>query len=137
MKYKYKILIVDEEEEVLCTLKKNVEQQGYEVDTTRSSTIAFEKIKNEKYHIVLIDIEMPELDGLELLREIKKYDPMTQIIMMTEDSTMDRILSSLEYGANDYIYKPLNSAEYVMTVIDYSVQKLERWREAIIQIVRR
>jgi len=56
--------------------------------------------------------------------------------MMTDGSTMDSILKSLEYGANDYIYKPLKSAEYVLNVIDYSVQKLERWREAIIQLVK-
>ena len=136
MKYKYKILIVGDEEEASCTLKKHLEQEGYRVETTRSATDAFEKIKSDKYHIVLIDIVMPQIDGLELLSQIKKYDPMTQIIMMTEYSTMDKILSSLEYGANDYIYKPLKSAEHVMNVIDYSVQKLERWRAAILQIVK-
>ncbi|MCB2306203.1 response regulator [Clostridium estertheticum] len=136
MKYKYKILIVDEQDKVLATLKKYLEQEGYKVETTQSAAEAFEKIKSDKYHIVLIDIAMPEIDGLQLLREIKKYDPMTQIIMMTENSTMDKILSSLEYGANDYINEPLKSTEYVISVIDYSVQKLERWRAAIIQIVK-
>ena len=136
MKYKYKILIVDEKEEALATLKGHLEQEGYKVETTKSALEAFEKVKRDKYHIVLIDIAMPEMDGLQLLREIKKYDPMTQIIMMTESSTMDKILSSLEYGANDYIYEPLKSIEYVTSVIDYSVQKLERWRAAIIQIVK-
>jgi len=135
MNYKYKILIVDDEEEVLDTLKKHLEQEKYKVETTISDD-ALEKVKSDKYHIVLIDIVMPQMDGLELLREIKKYDPMTQIIMMTEGSTMDSILKSLEYGANDYIDKPLKSAEYVLNVIDYSVQKLERWREAIIQLVK-
>jgi len=136
MKYKYKILIVDKEEEVLRTLRKHLDMEGYKVETIKSSVHAFEKIKNNKYHIVLINIEMPEMDGIGLLREIKKYDSMTQIIMMTEHSTMDKILSSLEYGANDYIYKPFKSDEHVMNIIDHSVQKLERWREVIIQIVK-
>ena len=136
MKYKYRILIVDKEEEIICTLKKHLEQEGYKVETTKSAIDAFEEVKCNKYHIVLIDIAMPEMDGLQLLREIKKYDSMTQIIMMTEHSTLDKILSSLEYGANDYIYKPFKSDEYVMNIIDHSVQKLERWREAIIQIVK-
>ena len=135
MKNKYKILIVDEEEVVLCTLKKHLEQEGYIVETTQSGTNAFEKVRSDKYHIVLINVVMPEMDGLELLKEVKKYDPMTQIIMMTECSTMDKILSALEYGANDYIYKPLENVEYVMSVIDHSIQKLERWREAIVQII--
>ncbi len=55
--------------------------------------------------------------------------------MTAEQSTMEKILSSLEYGANDYIQKPFNSVEHVIQVIEYSVQKLERWRECIIQIV--
>jgi DNA-binding NtrC family response regulator len=136
MRNKYRVLIVCEKENVLCALANQMEQEEYNVETTRSATDALEKIKNDKYHIVLVDIKLPQMDGIELLREIKKYDPMAQIIMMTENSTMDKILSSLEFGANDYIYKPLESKEKVMNVIDYSVQKLERWREAIIQIVK-
>lgn len=136
MNFKYNVLIIDEEEQVLCVLKKLLQQKDYTVETSESATNAFEKVKSEKYHIVLIDIEMSEMDGLELLRKIKKYDPMTQIIMMTENSTMDKILSSFEYGANDYIYKPLENTELAMNLIGYSAQKLNRWREAIIQIVK-
>jgi len=136
MKYKYKVLIVDDEEEILCTLKKLLEQETYVVETTRSSVDAFEKIKSDKYHIVLIDTDMPEMNGIELLKEIKSYDALAQVIMMAGNSTMEKILSSLEYGANDYIQKPFTSMEHVMQVIDYSVQKLERWRQSIIQIVK-
>jgi len=136
MKYKYKVLIVDDEEEILCTLKKLLEQETYVVETTRSSVDAFEKIKSDKYHIVLINTDMPEMNGIELLKEIKSYDALAQVIMMAGNSTMEKILSSLEYGANDYIQKPFTSMEHVMQVIDYSVQKLERWRQSIIQIVK-
>ncbi|MBC7961029.1 MAG: response regulator [Vallitaleaceae bacterium] len=136
MKHKYNILIVDDEEEVLSELKKSLDLEGYNVDTSFSAACALEKVKRNKYHIVLTDIIMPHMDGLELLREIKKYDPMTQMIMMTESSTMDKILNSLEYGANDYIVKPMITPEVVTNVIDYSVQKLERWRSAFVQIVQ-
>jgi len=133
---KYKVLIVDKEEKVLCTLKKILEQETYIVETVQSTVDALEMVKSDKYHIVLIEIDMPDMNGIELLKEIKNYDALTQVIMMTEHSTMEKILSSLEYGANDYIPKPFNSIEHVMQVIDYSVQKLERWRESIIQIVK-
>jgi DNA-binding NtrC family response regulator len=136
MKYKYKVLIIDQDEEVLCSLKKLLEKEGYIVETIVSATNALEKVKSNKYHIVLIGIEMTELDGVELLKEIKNYDSMTQVIMMTMYSSIDKILRSLEYGANDYLYKPLDNIEYVINVIDYSAQKLNRWREAIIQIVK-
>ncbi|HHW00992.1 MAG TPA: response regulator [Clostridiaceae bacterium] len=136
MKNKYKVLIVDKEEEILHTLKEFLEQETYTVETTRSSVDAIEKIKSDKYHIVLIDTDMPEMNGVELLKEIKSYDALTQVIMMSGHSTMEKILSSLEYGANDYIQKPFTNMDHVMQVIDYSVQKLERWRQSIIQIVK-
>ena len=136
MKYKYKVLIVDDQEEILCALKKLLEQETYAVETTQSAISAFEKVKGDKYHIVLIDTDLPEMNGIELLKEIKSYDALTQVIMMSGHSTMEKILSSLEYGANDYIQKPFTSMEHVMQVIDYSVQKLEQWRQSIIQIVK-
>ena len=125
MKEEYKVLIVDEDEVVLSSLEKLLKQEGYSVVTTQSTEKAFEKIKAQKFHIVVTNIVMPQMDGIELLKEIRKYDPMTQIIMMTEHSTMDKVLSSLEYGANDYIYKPFKSEEFVIDVIKYSIQKLE------------
>ncbi|WP_373484603.1 response regulator [Acetobacterium sp.] len=138
MKSRYKILIVDnvENEEVVSLLKENLEQEGYGVDACLSATEALEKVKSTKYHIVLTAIVMPQMDGLELLREIKKYDSLAQVIMMTEFSTMARILSALEFGANDYILKPYKSTEYVLEIIQYAVKKLERWRAAFIEIVQ-
>lgn len=136
MKEKYKVLLVDDEEDILLTLKKHLELEGYVVDTAQNGIIALEKVKRDKYHIVLTDIVLPEMDGIELLREIKLYDALTQVIMMTRCSTMEKILSSLELGANDYLQKPFKSLEHVVQVIGYSIQKLDRWREAMIQIVQ-
>jgi DNA-binding NtrC family response regulator len=136
MKKKYKVLIVDDEEGIIFTLKKHLELEGYTVDSATGAVEAFNKVKNDKYHVVLTDIVMPEMDGVELLKEIKRYDALTQVIMMTGYSTMDKTLSCLEYGANDYILKPFNSIEQVISIVDYSIQKLERWRESIIQIVK-
>ncbi|WHH61365.1 response regulator [Petroclostridium sp. X23] len=136
MKQKYKILIVDDEEGIVGSVKNHLKLEGYTVDTAHNAAEAFEKVKKDKYHIVLTDIVMPEMDGIELLREIKSYDALTQVIMMTGYSTMDKTLSSLEFGANDYILKPFKSVEHVIRIIDYSVQKLERWRESITHIVK-
>lgn len=136
MNERYNILIVDDEDEMGSLLKKQLEQEAYIVDTSLAADDALEKIQNKKYHIVVIDIVMPNIDGIELLIAIKQYDPMTQVIMMTESSTMDRILKSLEYGANDYMLKPFKSEDYFLATINHSVQKLERWRDAFIQIVQ-
>lgn len=136
MNNQYKILIVDDDKAVGNLLKEYFKSQEYAVDTSLSAVEALEKVKNTKYHIVMIDIEMPQMEGIELLKRLKKYDPMTQIVMMTESSTIDKILRSLEYGANDYIIKPFKSEDSVLTMIDHSVKKLERWRDAFIQIVQ-
>ncbi len=136
MKQKYKVLIVDDEEGIICTLKNHLKLEGYTVDTAQSAAEAYCKVKGDKYHIVLTDIVMPEMDGIELLKEIKSFDALTQVIMMTGYSTMDKTLRSLEYGANDYILKPFKSIEDVIHIIDYSIEKLERWRESIIQIIK-
>lgn len=136
MKHKYKVLIVDQEETPSGPLKALLEQEDYGVETTGSAMDALEKIKGEKYHIVLIDVGKDEMNGIELLKEIKSYDALTQVIMMAKESTMEKILTSLEYGANDYILKPFESVTPILEVIDLSVQKLERWREAIIHVVQ-
>ncbi|MEW6621988.1 MAG: response regulator [Bacillota bacterium] len=135
MKYKYKILIVDGQEDALLLLKNLLEKEDCEVEAARNAEDAFEKIKNSKYHIAFIDADVPDMGGIELLKEIKSYDALTQVIMTAGHSTMEKILTSLEYGASDYITKPFKSMEHVMQAVDYSMQKLERWREAVIHAV--
>lgn len=131
MKEEYKILIIDDEEEILLSLKKNLILEGYNVETCNDSMEALEMIKNNKFHIVITDIVMPNMNGIDLLKATKAYDALTQVIMMTGYSTMEITIQSLEFGANDYILKPFKSIEYIIEIIDYSIQKLERWRESI------
>ncbi|NRW83842.1 response regulator [Clostridium beijerinckii] len=101
------------------------------METCNDSVKALEMIKNNKFHIVITDIVMPNMNGIDLLKAAKSYDALTQVIMMTGYSTMEITIQSLEFGANDYILKPFKSIEYIIEIIDYSIQKLERWRESI------
>jgi DNA-binding NtrC family response regulator len=135
MKGNYKILIIDDEDEILLSLKKNLMLEGYNVETCNDSVKALEMIKNEKFHIVLTDIVMPNMDGVEVLKAAKAYDALTQVIMMTGYATMEMTIQSLECGANDYILKPFKSIEFIIEIIEHSIKKLERWRESIRDIV--
>jgi DNA-binding NtrC family response regulator len=135
-KRNYKILIVDDEDNILDALKKNLMLEGYKVDVSNNPSTALKKITNDKYHIVISDIIMPEFDGIELLKKIKDYDALTQVIMMTGYSTMDKTIQSLENGANDYILKPFKSIDYVIEIINLSIDKLERWRDSIRGILK-
>lgn len=135
MKDKYKVLVVNREEELPELIHEFQQTEAYKIDIITSAIEAYEKIRKEKYHIVLIDIDIPDKNGLELLQEIKNYDSLTQIIMTTKHSTMDKILSSLEYGANDYIVNPFRNSKDTDDIINYSIDKLERWRKAILNII--
>jgi CheY-like chemotaxis protein/HPt (histidine-containing phosphotransfer) domain-containing protein len=132
----YNIMILDDETAILDLLKRTFELAGYkQVETYTEPAKALEMFKKRKYHIILADIIMPEIDGIEVLKKVKEYDPLTQIIIMTGYSTMDRTFTCLELGANDYILKPFKSIDYVLETVDYSIKKLERWREAIKGII--
>lgn len=128
----YNIMILDDEEAATALLKTKLELAGLNrIDTFTDPVQAIAMFRNKKYHILLTDMDMPEMDGIEVLRKVKQFDPMTQVIMMTGNSTIDRTLTCLELGANDYVLKPFKSDENILEVIEYSMKKLERWKEAI------
>lgn len=136
MKNKYNILIVDNDKNELSAIKKFLKKEIYNIDTTISALDALIQVKNDKYHIILLNIDTSDMDGIELLKEIKKYDAMSQVIVMTNNSTMDKIFTCLELGANDYISNPCDNTQNVMNIIKCSVEKLERWRNSVIEIVK-
>ena len=128
---KNRVLIVDDEETITLLLKTIIEKDGYLVDMANSATYALFLINRQKYHIVLSDILMPDMDGLELLREIRKQDPMIQVVMMTAGVTMSKTLTALELGAADFLLKPLDMEE-VMLVIRLCGAKLKRWQGVLL-----
>lgn len=127
---KNKVLIVDDEEAMTLLLKMVIEKDGYLVDVANSAAEALLLINRRKYHIVLSDIIMPDMDGLELLREVRKKDPLIQVVMMTASASMNRTMTALELGAADFILKPFDM-EQVLLVIRLCGAKLKRWQGAI------
>ena len=124
---KFKVLIVDDEQDVAVVLEEFLRMEGYEVSSTTSPIEALAMIKKQKYHIVLSDIMMPNMDGIEFLQQVKQYDALTQVIMMTGYSTMDKTMRCLEAGANDYILKPFKNLGELVAIIKLSEDKLKRW----------
>ena len=130
-------MVIDDETGILDLLKRIFTLAGYDkVDTFSNPVEAIEVFKEKKYHIVLTDIVMPEMDGIDVLKKVREYDPLTQVIIMTGYSTIEKTLACLECGANDYILKPFKSNDYIVEMIDDSIKKLERWREAIKGIIK-
>ena len=115
-----RILVVDDEIEVCNSLKRflSIKGKGYEVDTANSGKEAVRKVKENRPHIVLLDIIMPGMSGIDTLKEIKKIDPNIGVIMATAVADEEIAKRALQLGAYDYILKPfdLNYLETVLMV---------------------
>src|SRR3989339_2068325 len=103
---KKKLIIVDDEINLLQTLQFIFEDNGFEVTMANSGIEAVEMIKKNNYDLALLDINMPEMDGLETFRKIKEMSPGTAVIMMTGSKDNIQIRKSLEEGAYTGGYKP-------------------------------
>ncbi len=102
------VLLVDDEEGIRKVLGISLRDMGYVVDTAENGLEALSLFEKEKHAIVLTDIKMPHLDGIELLRRIKEIHPDTEVIMITGHGDIDLAIMSLKNEATDFITKPIN-----------------------------
>ena len=102
-----KILVVDDEKSILLLLKEALTQWGYQVTTAASAVEGLELLKNGLYDAIISDIRMPDMSGLDLLREIRKQDETIEVVMMTGYPTIASAVQALKEGAYDYLSKPL------------------------------
>ncbi|MEK6732755.1 MAG: response regulator [Candidatus Omnitrophota bacterium] len=112
-----KILVVDDELVICNMLKKFLAIKGYEVSTVLSGEEAIKKVKEEKLHFVLLDIRMPGMDGIEVLKRIKEINKNIPVVVMISAVNDNAIATKcIEMGAVDYITKPLG-LEYLENVL--------------------
>ncbi len=105
----FKLLLVDDEEGIRKVLKITLESAGYEVLPAPDGETGLDIFIREKPDIVITDIKMPGIDGIELLKRIKNLNPETEVIMITGHGDMDLAVKSLQYEAADFITKPIDS----------------------------
>jgi two-component system NtrC family response regulator len=110
------ILIVDDEKNYLLVLSVVLEEEGYEVLTTASSLEALEILKSSDVDLVLTDMKMPGMDGIEVLEQIKTRDPELPVIMMTAHGTVDKAVEAMQKGAYSYILKPFDNERLTLYV---------------------
>lgn len=107
---KKKVAIVDDEVSILEMLERFLlRSEKFDIKTFSDPTVAMSEIKSDPYDLILLDIMMPQMDGIEFLEQIKKLQPNSKIIMMTAYSTMDKVIDSNKIGADDYVTKPFIS----------------------------
>lgn len=122
MKPKAKILVVDDEPGIRDWLSFELNQQGYMVSTAANGNVGLEKIRQEKFALAIIDIMMPEMDGITFLGHLKQIDQDIEAIMTTGFGTMETAVESLRKGAYDYINKPFNVDE-ISLVVEKALEK--------------
>jgi two-component system response regulator AtoC len=113
---KLSILIVDDEEDILNVLKLILTKEGYQVDTALDGKQALQLFRKNSYDIVLTDLKMPEIDGMELLERIKEIRPETEVLIMTAYASVESAVLAMKKGAADYIVKPFLNEDVKMRV---------------------
>lgn len=105
-----RVLVVDDEKMIVKGLKFSLEQEGMQVECAYDGEEALEKAQNEEFDIILLDIMLPKLDGMQVCQMIREFSSVPIIMLTAKGDDMDKILG-LEYGADDYITKPFNILE--------------------------
>ncbi|OGQ97899.1 MAG: hypothetical protein A2505_05205 [Deltaproteobacteria bacterium RIFOXYD12_FULL_55_16] len=112
------ILVVDDQPTVVYSLKRLLQMEGYQIITAENGKEAIELAARHKPDLVIMDVRMPGLDGLDALARIKTDQPQTQVIMMTAYSTIDKAIAAMKLGAFDYLAKPFDNKELLSRVRD-------------------
>ena len=110
-----KILVVDDERPISDIIKFNLTKEGYEVVTAFDGREALEQFEAEKPDLVILDLMLPELDGLEVAKEIRKTSHTPIIMLSAKDSEFDKVIG-LEIGADDYVTKPFSNRELLARI---------------------
>ena len=105
-----RVLVVDDEKLIVKGIRFSLEQEGMEVDCAYDGEEALEKAREKEYDMILLDIMLPKLTGLEVCQQIREFSSVPIIMLTAKGEDMDKILG-LEYGADDYITKPFNILE--------------------------
>jgi two-component system alkaline phosphatase synthesis response regulator PhoP len=112
----HRILIVEDETTLANLISYNLKQKGYSVDVEKNGAQGYQRIITESYHLILLDWMLPEMDGVEVCRKIRRHGVSTPIIMLTAKSTEEEIIEGLNAGADDYISKPFSVGELMARV---------------------
>lgn len=106
-----RILIVEDERELLQDIAKGLTLKGYAVDQADNGTLGCQLAIDEAYDLIVLDLNLPGMDGFSLLKELRQERPQTKVLILSANSELDSKLSGFELGASDYLTKPFHFAE--------------------------
>ncbi|MDA3895949.1 MAG: response regulator [Desulfobacteraceae bacterium] len=110
------ILVIDDESVICNACHLILSEKGYMVERQLTGKSGLDALKSGQYHIVMLDMMLPDMDGMDILKMIKKEKPETCIIIMTGYSTVSNAVKAMKFGAYDYLAKPFTDDELVSAV---------------------
>jgi YesN/AraC family two-component response regulator len=128
---KVRLLIVDNEPEIRDMLSRHFRYLGFKVDVASDGVEALEKLTEDRTEVIISDIVMPRMDGVELLKIVRNEYPMIHTIMITGYVTLENALACMRYGADTCIFKPLEDLTELEEAVEVAVRWLKRWQEKL------
>jgi DNA-binding response OmpR family regulator len=107
-----RILIVDDDKQICDYVQTLLEGEGYQVKTLSDPTLVEDEVKKGSYHLLILDLMMPKMDGIEVLRRVRKIDTDLAVVIFTGFPNLDTAVASMKLDAVDYIKKPFNPDEF-------------------------
>jgi len=119
-----KILVIDDEPDILKTLEMTLSQEGYHITTATGGEAALEIFRRQPFELVITDMRMPGMDGIEVIRQVKELDPDVEAIVLTGYATLENaVLSLRNVGAFDYLTKPLENIDEIFMAVEKALEK--------------
>jgi len=118
------VLFVDDEVEFLETLMKRMKKRNLAVNGVKSGEEALEFLNEHAVDVVVLDVKMPGMDGIETLREIRRHHPLLEVIMLTGHANVEVAIQGMEMGAFDYLMKPMDIDELLYKIEDAHKKKM-------------
>lgn len=125
---KNKILVVDDEPNICLLIKEILEDEGFQVDIANNGEKARDAFNKNIYGLVLLDVWMPDVDGISLLREFINQKQETNFIMMSGHGTVDTAIQATKFGAKAFLEKPISLNHLVETIRYYTSEKRCRYK---------
>lgn len=131
MKEKPSLLIVDDDEDMLETLSDILQEKGYPIETATTGKEAITKAKEHFFNVALIDLKLPDMTGIEVLRTFRKKYPVRMNIVVTAYATVQNAVDALNLGANAYIMKPID-----LKKLDQILKQCNKKQQEVLKITQ-
>ncbi len=135
--YRRTILHVDDDQAITAIVAKRLEKRGYRVTSVHNPYECITEIIRGQHRLVLLDIDMPNKNGMELLKEIKQYDSGIQVIMLTGLVSVTTVLDTLRAGAEACLFKPIDDLQPLIETLEDAYKKIDRWWASLNDLAKR